>query len=126
MIENPHLLPKVRSRALLDAVQYMPCALRVSSFVPGHKCAPQETVVGCHLDRSIGKGIGTKVSDLYAIAACSNCHDILDGRDNARRDFILAKYPTAYLDRVIRGLTETQARWVDMGLLEGQDWEIVR
>lgn len=123
MIHNPALLPKLRSPALLRAVRDMPCALRLAGFFPGHGCSAQDTVVPCHLDRTIGKGMGTKVSDLFVAAGCLHCHDILDGRDRAKRDYIAEHYPAALMDRMLRGLAETQARWLGMGLItvEGAD-----
>lgn len=93
----------------------MPCALRISSFVPGHRCAPRDTVVPCHIGK-VGKGMGTKVSDLAVAAGCLHCHDLLDGRDN-RVEWILKHYPAAFWEQVLRGLIETQARWVQMGLI---------
>jgi len=125
-VVNPHLLPKVRSRALLQAVRNMPCTLRVSTFYPGHLCSSQDTVVPCHLDRTIGKGIGTKVSDLFVAAGCDHCHAIIDGRDIQRMQYIIDKYPSAYAGRLLQGLAETQSRWVDMGILTGDDWEVVK
>lgn len=116
MIYNPAMLPKVRSRKLLDAVAVMPCALRVSSFYPGHRCSGQDTVVPCHIP-TIGKGMSTKVSDLFVAAGCMHCHDIIDGRDRKRRDFINDRYPTAFAFRLLDGMAETQSRWVQMGLL---------
>lgn len=125
MITNPALLPKVRCGALLGAVRHMPCALRIASFVPGGRCADPATVVPCHIDRSIGKGMGTKVSDLFVAAGCIHCHDILDGRDRAGRDYILQHYPTALMERVLKGLCETQARWIGMGLLHADGMEVI-
>jgi hypothetical protein len=126
MIENPHLLPKVRSAKLLAAVKDMPCTLRVSSFMPHWQCAHQSTVVPCHLDRTIGKGMSTKVSDLFVAAGCVHCHAIIDGKDRTAVDYIMEKYPAAMMQRMLAGMAETQARWVVMGLLTGDDWEIVR
>lgn len=114
---NPALLPKVRSDKLMKAVRGMPCSLRVSSFYPGHRCADVDTVVGCHLPVS-GKGMGTKVSDLSVAAGCFHCHDIIDGRDRKRRDYIMEKYPTAFALRLLEGLHETQSRWYAMGLIQ--------
>ncbi len=124
MITNPALLPKIRSRTLLDAIEGMPCSLRIASFYPGHRCAPPETVVGCHLP-VIGKGMSSKVSDLYVAAGCQHCHDILDGRDHVKAAYIREHYPTALMDRLLQGLAETQARWVGMGLLEAKGQEII-
>lgn len=116
MITNPQLLPKVRSEAIMQAMQHFPCALRISSFIPGRKCAPQATVVGCHLP-TIGKGMGTKVTDLAVAAGCQHCHDLLDGRDRAGADYLMQNYPTAVATRITDALVETQARLVGMGII---------
>lgn len=122
---NPALLPKIRSGALMGAIQHMPCTLRIASFIPGGHCADQSTVVGCHIDRSIGKGMGTKVSDLFVAAGCFHCHNILDGRDRKGLDYITEHYPTAMVERMLKGLCETQARWVGMGLLHADGMEVI-
>jgi hypothetical protein len=122
-VMNPDLLPKVRSEALMDACRHMPCTLRVASFV-GQRCAPQDTVVGCHL-ATIGKGVSTKVSDLYVAAGCFHCHRIIDGRDKRILETIIHNYPAAFADRLMRANHETIARWVGMGLITGPDWEII-
>jgi hypothetical protein len=110
-----HLLPKVRSSLLTKAVRRYPCSLRVSSFFPGHICAPQDTVVGCHVGG--GGGMGTKATDLAVVAGCLHCHDIIDGRDQKRLSYILQNYPTAFADRVLQALIETQARLVQDGII---------
>lgn len=125
-IQNPSLLPKVRSPALLAAVKDMPCTLRVASLVPFGKCGHQTTVVPCHLDRTIGKGMGAKVSDLFVAAGCFQCHSIIDGRDRKACDWIADHAPTAMMERMLKGLAETQARWVAMGLIEVKGGEIVK
>lgn len=125
-ITNPALLPKVRSRVLLAACADMPCTLRVASFIPGQQCAHQTTVVPCHIDRTLGKGMGTKVSDLFVAAGCFHCHNIIDGRDTKGRAFIMDNYPTAFMERLLKGLCETQSRWLDMGLIEVGGGEIVK
>jgi hypothetical protein len=124
VIENPMLLPKIRSRALLDACRHMPCTLRVSSFVPQWQCAHQVTVVPCHIP-TIGKGMGTKVSDLFVAAGCIHCHDIVDRRDIKAWTYITQHYPTAYADRILHGMCETQSRWIGMGLLTVEGMELV-
>jgi hypothetical protein len=122
MTTNPDLLPKIRSVDLLDACRYMPCTLRIASFA-GMRCAPQDTVVPCHLP-TIGKGVSTKVSDLYVAAGCALCHDLVDGRD--KRGFVIADtYPGAFAERLMRGNHETIARWVAMGLIEVKGGEIL-
>ncbi len=124
MIENPILLPKIRSRALLDACRHMPCTLRVSSFLPHWQCAHQSTVVPCHLP-TIGKGMGTKVSDLFVAAGCVHCHDIIDGRDLKGASYIADHYPAAFMERLLRGMCETQARWIGMGLISVEGMEVI-
>jgi hypothetical protein len=123
-VMNPDLLPKIRSRALLDACQHMPCTLRIASFV-GQRCAPQDTVVGCHLP-TIGKGVSTKVSDLFVAAGCATCHSIVDHRGtNAMREVIERNYPAAFADRLMRANHETLSRWVGMGLIQVEGGEII-
>lgn len=121
---NPQMLPKVRSRRLLDATRHMPCCLRISSFYPGHKCAGADTVVPAHVP-TIGKGVSSKVSDLFVVAACFHCHDILDGRDLERRNYLMETYPSAVLQRILDGMAETQARWIGMGLIQIDGMEVV-
>ncbi len=123
MIQNPHLLPKIRSAAMMDAVRGMPCAIRIAGLIPGHRCAGQETVVPCHMP-TIGKGIATKVSDLFVAAGCLHCHDLIDRRDN-RIEWIIDRYPAMFFMRLLDGMAETQARWVGLGLICGEGWEIV-
>ena len=118
---NPDMLPKIRSRALLDACRHMPCTLRIASF-GGMQCSAQNTVVPCHLP-TIGKGVSTKVSDLFVAAGCQTCHDLLDGRDN--RGFVIADaYPAAFAERLMRANHETISRWVAMGLITVEKGEI--
>lgn len=121
---NPHLLPKVRSRKLLDACADMPCCLRIASFYPGHTCAAQGTVVGAHVP-TIGKGVSTKVSDLFVVAACLHCHDMLDGRDMRRWAHVNERYPAAVMQRILDGMAETQSRWVQMGLIQVEGGRII-
>lgn len=124
-IINPHLLPKVRSDILRKSCRDMPCTLRISSFIPGFRCSGDDTVVDCHIDKAIGKGTGTKVSDLFMAAGCLHCHDLIDRRNIAGWSYIVEKYPAAVMERLLKGMAETQARWVHMGLITGEDWEIV-
>lgn len=116
------LLPKVRSRPLLDACQHMPCTLRIAGFI-GMPCAHQGTVVGCHLP-TIGKGWGTKVSDLFVAAGCQVCHDLLDGRDPRGFD-IADRYPRAFYERLMRAGHETQSHWLAMGLIHVEGMEVI-
>ena len=66
----------------------------------------------CH-QNWVGRGVGTKVSDLHAVFACSACHDVID-----RRVPMPGHLDAAYVrDAMVRALCETQSRWVQMGLL---------
>jgi len=112
---RPEMLVKVRSKTMLDAHANMPCTLRISGFIPGHSCSPQSTVVGCHT-ATIGKGTSTKTSDLFAVAGCQHCHDLLDGRDS-RQAYLLEKYPLAFMQRVLAALAETQSMLVEAEII---------
>jgi hypothetical protein len=116
-------LPKVRSGAIMRAMKNYDCTVRVSNFIPGHDCAPQSTVVGAHLP-VIGKGVGTKVTDLAVVAACHHCHLLIDGVD-ARANQLVAMYPAAYHMRLLQALVETQAMLVRDLVIEVPDGEIV-
>lgn len=114
---NPELLPKLRSRALLDECRHMPCTLRIAGFA-GLLCSPASTVVGCHLP-TIGKGTATKVSDLYVAAGCQTCHDILDHRGmKSVREKIADQYPAAFMERLMRAHHETMAYWLAADLIQ--------
>jgi hypothetical protein len=123
MITNPHLLPKVRSKKLKDACAEMPCTLRIASFA-GLSCSPQDTVVGAHLP-VFGKGTSTKVSDLYIVAACHTCHDLLDFERNKLGLEIMQRYPQAFWSQVFKSFCETQARWVQKDLIVIPNAEII-
>lgn len=123
MTLNPHMLPKVRSRDLLDAIRGMPCEARVSSLFPGHKCASFATVIPAHVG-NIGKGMSTKVSDLHVCAACFNCHNLID-RVDARWEWIADNCPTAFMERVMLGTFATQSRLVLLGIIEVRGAELI-
>lgn len=134
-IQNPALLPKVRSQMLMQAIggklpsgvqiDPMPCSLRISSFIPGWKCSGPDTVVGCHMNKTLGKSMGSKGSDLAVAAGCQHCHDILDGRDRARANYIADHYATAMMLRALLGLQETHARLVGLGLITVSGMELI-
>lgn len=122
---NPQMAPKVRSQHIMDSAKGKPCTLRIASFYPGYSCASDETTVGCHLPVG-GKGKATKVTDLAVVFGCKHCHDILDGADWKRQEFITEKYPMAYADRLINAMMETHAMLVDDGLLVVPGARIIR
>ncbi|MGB1214947.1 MAG: nuclease domain-containing protein [Pikeienuella sp.] len=116
MITNPHMLPKVRSEAIMKAACGEECTLRVSSIYPGYTCAGPETTVGTHLP-VFGKGISTKCTDSAVAFGCINCHNIIDGPDKKRRDFIQEKYPSALAMRMLNALAETHIRLIQEGVI---------
>lgn len=124
MTANPHMLKKVRSMAIMESARDEPCAARVSSLYPGHACSHRSTTVGAHLP-VFGKGVNTKVTDTAVCFACFNCHDIIDGRDRMRSEFIADRAPTAYMERLLNGLVETHLRMIDMGIIVVPDAEFV-
>lgn len=123
-ITNPALLPKIRSRKLLDATHEMPCTARVASFIPGKTC--HGSTVPAHLDRTHGKGMGTKVSDINVAAACFACHAIIDGVDLKGREYIRKNCEAAYQAQIVKAFAETLARLVADGLVVVPGAEIVK
>jgi len=119
---NPALLPKVRSDDLRKSATQMPCTLRIGTFI-GLPCAGQDTNVMCHLPVH-GKGTKTKVSDLHMACGCLTCHSLLDGAD-ARGLMIRERYPRAFYERLFLANAETISWWVEMGLLNGTDWNVI-
>ena len=120
---NPHLLPKVRSDAIMASACGQECALRVGTFI-GRRCAGRETTVACHVG-VIGKGMATKCSDLHIAYGCSVCHDIVDGRDRTSLDVILANYPVAYANRIFAAVCETQSILIGDGIITVPDGGII-
>lgn len=115
MIHNPALLPKLRSPAILAAASGQPCALRL----PGICNHNPATTVAAHLP-GIGKGVGTKVSDLHVAFSCSACHAAID--HHAYEPLTDAMV----LDAMLRGLGETQARLVGMGIITATGMRILK
>ena len=119
---NPHMMPKLRSEEITRATRDMHCTLRLASFA-GLPCSCEETLVPCHLP-VIGKGMGTKVTDLAVVAGCQVCHDLLDGRDP--KGIKLAEmYPGAWSMRLLNALVETQAVLLDKGIIEVPGGKVV-
>lgn len=110
-------LPKLRSNALRKSARGQPCSLRL----PGICNHRDETTVLAHLP-GIGKGVGSKVSDLHAAFACSSCHDAIDRHTYEKHGLTGA----IVLDAMLRGHSETMARWLLMGLLQVPDGEMTK
>lgn len=121
---RPHLMPKVRSDRIMEAASGMPCTLRIASFVPGLTCAGINTTVGVHLDGMGGKGMRTKDTDMAVAFGCCVCHDIISRVDKRSHEFLAEHYPAAVMERMLRGLIETHALLIDMGVIQIPDARI--
>jgi hypothetical protein len=69
------LAPKLTGKNLRDLARGQPCLVRLP-YCNGNP----ETCVGAHVRRANIAGIGQKPCDLALVYACSNCHDVIDGR----------------------------------------------
>jgi hypothetical protein len=72
-------------------------------------CSSNETVVLCHIGKN--RGMGYKCSDHFAVYACSNCHDVIDGRAPALYGYEMVDNAKLY------ALERTQMKLIDKGLL---------
>lgn len=113
---NPNMATKIRSPKIMDSAKGKPCTLRISSFLPGHKCSGEDTTVGAHLP-VLGKGVSTKATDLAVVYCCANCHAILDGVDYKAAEYIREHYAAAAAERMLNALVETHAMLIDQGIL---------
>ncbi|WP_138069727.1 DUF1364 domain-containing protein [Sulfitobacter sp. EhC04] len=123
---RPHMLPKVRSEDLMNAIGGtfsgrhvslpMPCTMRIAGLV-GLRCADRRTVVGCH-SGNLGKGMSTKVSDLSAIAGCMTCHALWDRVQTGWRTLHTDPDLRAQMfQRILAATHETQAMLVQDGII---------
>lgn len=119
-IFNPHMLPKVRSDAIMAAAEGSPCTLRIATFIPGRRCSGNETTVACHLP-IWGKGTSTKVTDMAVAFGCSSCHAIIDGVDREALRFLEEKHGEAMLQRMLNALTETHALLISADVIQIPD-----
>lgn len=79
------------------------CSLRLG------QCSSDETVVLAHIGHN--RGMGIKCADYMAVYACSNCHDVIDGR--VKSDYSRDELNTEKL----RALEETLGKLVNKGLV---------
>tara|TARA_R100000541_G_scaffold21825_1_gene31787 strand:+ start:108 stop:347 length:240 start_codon:yes stop_codon:yes gene_type:complete len=73
------------------------------------QCSSNETVILAHIGKNRGWAI--KCGDHFAVYACSNCHDIIDGR--AKSQFGVLELDSEKL----RALEETQGKLIQKGLM---------
>ena len=89
-------------KKIRDSARGEDCSLRLGM------CSSDETVVLCHIGHI--RGMGVKCGDHFAVYACSNCHDLIDGRvKNSHLDLDL-EYEK------LRALEETQLKLINKGL----------
>lgn len=65
-----------------------------------------ETTVCAHISRKGLSGMGQKTIDLCSVRACSNCHDVIDGRSPS--EMCGSKLDSRILDAICRTLIEYQ------------------
>jgi hypothetical protein len=96
---------------------------KIRNFARGQTCTLRlrgcngnpETVVFAHAP-SIDNGMGLKqAKDFWGAFACSNCHDMVDGRVSTKDDRI------TILERWLAGIYETQKRLIEAGLMTFDD-----
>lgn len=80
------------------------CSLRLGM------CSSPEAVILAHIGRN--RGVGIKCGDHFAVYACSDCHDIIDGRV----DTAFFNYDELETEK-LRALEETQGKLINKGLL---------
>ena len=79
------------------------CSLRLG------QCSSPETVVLAHIGRN--RGMSIKCADYFAVYACQNCHDAIDGRVKSLFD------PAEIEAEKLRALEETLDKLFAKGLL---------
>jgi len=70
-----------------------------------------ETTVLCHINCE-DKGVGIKSPDFFAVFGCSDCHDIIDGRQQV--DITEVEVVRC----IQRALFRTWSKWVDTGIIK--------
>ena len=93
-----HARPKMTPAR--KAAKGMPCTLRFPGCYPG---PDNEQVQLCHLRMFSGGGTGMKPHDSEAVAGCTHCHDVLDGR----KRLIPELADALNWERIARALVET-------------------
>lgn len=89
---------------LRQSAKGQPCTLQLPEIC-NHNC---ETTVLAHIRLGFNAGMGQKPNDLHALFACSDCHNVIDGR---------AKGEFEYKD-ILRGHLRTLDIWQKMGLIK--------
>jgi len=72
-------------------------------------CSGNDTVVLCHIGKN--RGMAYKCGDHFAVYACSNCHDVIDGRAPALYGYEMVD------SAKLTALERTQQKLIVKGLL---------
>jgi hypothetical protein len=102
---------KVRSKKLRESARDQECTFQIE----GVCTHDNSTTVLCHINVLGDKGFGTKSSDLSAAFGCYACHDFVD---NVR----LCPQDSLFYTR--RAILRTMHRWVEMGLIKVEGFDI--
>lgn len=98
----------IRSQKLRDSAMGEACTLEAPGVCNGYP----ETTVLCHLpDES--HGMSRKSDDFCAAYACSNCHDLIDGRH-----YLQAKAKMNIEWYLRRAMVRTWRRMIEKGLIK--------
>ncbi len=94
---------RLESKKLRNSARGQMCTLRLENC--NHNT---DTTVLAHINLTGRSGMGIKPNDNESCFACSNCHDVIDGRVKGfytNKDLLRANF-------------ETMQKWVSMGLVE--------
>jgi hypothetical protein len=97
----------LRSRILRESARGQDCLLQT-----GVCNGNPETTVLCHIPHHESKGMGLKPDDFLAVWGCSDCHSLLDNRNDygLSKETRLEIFHKAYLKQI--------AKWIELGYLE--------
>lgn len=97
---------------LTELARGQECFLRIMP-----PCAPNDTVVGCHIQRP-GRGtVGGKEHDIFAVPGCARCHEIIDRRGHEWREV-----PPEMVEKCKRrAMQEWTLRLIEIGVLKLED-----
>jgi len=99
----------VKSNKIRDSARHEECQLRLHPYCN----MDRGTTVLAHLPS--GSGMGQKSPDICSVYACSNCHDIIDGRFTHYDHDLLPKY--AILEAMMQGHFRTLTRMIEKGVI---------
>ena len=100
---------KRKFQKLRNSAKGEECTLQIHPY-----CSNDHTRVSlCHISTRVSSGMGLKAPDWYAVYACHECHDIIDGRVNVDDGLGMAIHEIK-LDALFR----TWARMTEKGLIK--------